>query len=86
MIKAEIALWKALDKPKDREFGEFRATHKPSGVFLWVANGAWFLDICGEDDSISGAIGLIARHILWRKVVWCRAARYAYKLIASMEE
>ena len=68
------SVYKALDNHDEWEFdtGKYQIKHNPTGVVLWIANGAWFFDVRVKkkspfDDDVR-ILGIIERHIIWRKV------------------
>lgn len=65
MSKVGREISNLLSRETEWECTEYRLTHKPTGLNLWIANGAWFFDV----DDFKGAIGLIERHWIW----WSRA-------------
>lgn len=55
----------------------YRLMHAPTTTSWWIANGGFFFD----GDALSGTpacLGLIERHLLWRK-----AKRMANRLVAE---
>jgi len=63
MTPLGIALNDALDRPEEWLFPDtYKIIHKPSGMFFWIANGAWFFDCYGTPS-----LGFFERHVLWRK-------------------
>ena len=63
----------------DIDQGNYRIRHNPTGVTLWIANGAWFFDVRVEKkspfDEDVRVLGLFERHILWRRVKRLLSAR-----------
>ena len=57
------ALWRCLDDHKEWKIDRYRITNIKSGISLWIANGAWFLD-----TEPIGSVGILERHILWPRV------------------
>lgn len=55
--------------PEDWEFDHYYATHTPTSMRFWIANGAWFFDGNGKLD---GTIGIFERHIIYRQLCKCR--------------
>lgn len=74
MSPAGAALYSALDKPEDWEVdnGSYNLRHIPTKIEVWIANGAFFLDIKHQKispfDDGENVLGLIERHFIWRKV------------------
>lgn len=63
--------------PTDWRFGEFYATHIPTDMQFWIANGAWFFNGSGK---MSGTMGIFERHVVYRQLNKCRSRQAALKL------